>query len=177
MFECNYKFTIQDASKCARYVFKSQRGGKERFLAIAVPMLLLVMVGLLVFDIVKGRPIIIDIVLIISIAVLLVLTLMLPMFVVRVQRKQYKAQNFDDMDSLKIKINNGICEEAMMKDGKAVLENSHNLKTMVSFIEDDENIILLYNTGEYTCIKKLNLIGDVERLRSVLTKAMKVKTK
>ena len=177
MFECNYKFTIDDAVKCAKYVYKSQRSKKEKFLLVAVPILLVIMVGMLIFDIVNSRAYVWDIILIVGIVFLFALTLVMPLVVIRAQKKQYASQNFADMDNLSIKINNGTLEEAMMKDSKVQLKNTHNLKSMVSFLEDDEDFILIYETGEYTCIKKLNLIGDVNRLRAALTNAMKIKTK
>lgn len=177
MFECNYKFTISDAIKCAKYVYKSQRSKKEKFLLFATPVLLILVIGILIFDIINSRAIVWDIILIVGVTFLFALTLLMPLMVVQAQKKQYKSQNFDDMDHLSIKINNGVCEEAMMKNGSAILKNTHNLKTLVSYIEDDEDIILVYETGEYTCIKKQNLVGDVSRLKAALSKSMKVKTK
>ena len=172
MFECNYKFTIDDAIKCAKYVYKSGRSKKEKIILYAVPVLLVIVSALLVVDIINKRAIVWDVILLVGITLLFVLTLIMPLLVVKAQKKQYNSQNFNDMDSLSIKINNGILEEAMMKNGEAVLKNTHNLKTLVSFLEDDEDIILVYATGEYTCIKKSNLVGDIGKLRATLTKAM-----
>lgn len=177
MFECNYKFMIEDAKKCAKYVYKSQRRATEKILIVAIPILFALMSGILIFDIVMKRAIVWDIILIVSLILLGTLTYIMPYIVIRAQKKQYNSQNFGDMDNLNIKITNGVCEEAMMKNGEKVLHNTHNLKTLVSFIEDGEDFILVYSTGEYTCIKKASLVGDINKLRSVLTKAMTIKAK
>ena len=177
MFECDYKFSLKDAIKCAKYVYKSGRKKQEKAIAIAIPILLVITIAMLVVDITTGRKIVWDIVLIVSMLVLGGLTYAMPLIIVRAQKKQYNEQNFADMDSLHIKITNGILEESMMKDGEARLSNTHNLKTLVGYIEDDEDIILMYNSGEYTCIKKANLKGDSKRFCDTLKKAMTVKSK
>ena len=177
MFECSYKFTIQDAIKCAKYVYRSQRRKQEKIVIFALPFLLLAIIAMLVFDIIRGRQIVWDIILIVGLFLLGGLTYSMPLIVKRTQIKQYTNQGFGDMDSLDIKIINGVCEEAMVKNGENVVHNTHNLKTLISYIEDDDDFILVYNTGEYTCIKKNKSSGDLVKLRQTLQKAMTVKNK
>ena len=45
MFECKYKFELEDSITSAKYVYKSQRRKKDVVIAVMLPILILVMVG------------------------------------------------------------------------------------------------------------------------------------
>ena len=57
MFECKYKFELQDSIACAKYVYKSQRRKKDKIIAFLIPILIVFMVAMLVFDILHKRSI------------------------------------------------------------------------------------------------------------------------
>ena len=138
MFECKYKLELQDAIKSAKYVYKSQKSKKDTVLAILIPILMVCMVGLLVLDITKGKSIVWDVILLVALIILEIMYLLMPLLLVKAQKKAFVANKLDDMDYLLIKIDNNICSETTYKDEKEVSKIDHNLKTLTSFIEDKE---------------------------------------
>lgn len=173
MFECKYKFTLEDSIKSAKYVYKSQRKKKDVVVAVLLPILIVVMVGLLVWDIVAKRSLIWDIVLLSALCVLQVLYLVVPLTIVNQQKKAYKKQGLNDMDYLYIKIDqSGTCTETLVKDGKEVATSAHGLRALTSYIEDNERLILVFNKIEFVCLKKANLTGGVDKLKTYLEKCM-----
>ena len=64
MFECKYKYELEDSLTSARYVYRSQKRTKDKVIAIMIPIMLVVMVALLVVDIVNKKSYVLDIVLI-----------------------------------------------------------------------------------------------------------------
>lgn len=178
MFECKYKFELQDSIKCAKYVYKSQKRKQDKIIAILVPILMIAMIAMLVYDICVKRSVVWDIILLVALIVLEAMYLMIPVMLVSSQKKSFKKQKLDEMDYLHIKIDDNLCVETLVKDGNEVAKNSHHLKMLTSYLEDNEVVVLVFNKVEYVCIKKNKLAGDINKLKNHLAKAMsKAKTK
>lgn len=172
MFECDYKFELDDSIICSKYVYKSQKRRQDKVIAILIPILMVCMIAMLIFDIVSKNSVVWDIVLLVALAVLEVMYLLIPIMLVRAQKKSYNNQKLGDMDSLHIKIDDNLCVETLMKDGQEVAKNVHNLKQLSSYIEDKDRLILVFNKVEFTCIRKDSLKGDLNKLKSHLEKVM-----
>ena len=172
MFECKYKLELKDAIKSAKYVYKSQKSKKDTVLAILIPILMVCMVGLLVLDITKGKNIVWDVILLVALVILEIMYLVMPLMLTRAQKKAFIANKLDEMDYMIIKIDNNLCVETTFKDEKELNKIEHNLKTLTSFIEDGEYLILVFNMAEFVCIKKDNLTGDINQLKAHLSKIM-----
>lgn len=174
MFECKYKFELEDSITSAKYVYKSQRRKRDVVIAVMLPILILVMVGLLILDIVKGKNLVWDIVLLSVLVVLQVLYLVIPLTIVNQQKKSYKKQNLAAMDQLVITIDNsGLCTETLYKDGQEVAKSAHGLRALTSYIEDNNRLILVFNKIEFVCIRKDCLTGGLDKLKAYLEKCMK----
>lgn len=174
MFECKYKFELEDSITSAKYVYKSQRRKRDVVIAVMLPILILVMVGLLILDIVKGKNLVWDIVLLSALVVLQVLYLIIPLTIVNQQKKSYKKQNLAAMDQLVITIDNsGLCTETLYKDGQEVAKSAHGLRALTSYIEDNNRLILVFNKIEFVCIRKANLTGGLDNLKAYLEKCMR----
>ncbi len=172
MYECDYKYELEDSIICAKYVYKSQKRKQDKIISVMIPILMLCMVGMLVYDIVMNRSIVWDIVLLVALAVLEVMYLIIPLMLVRAQKKSYNSQKLGEMDSLHIKIDDNLCIETLLKDGQEVAKNVHNLKQLTSYLEDKDRLILVFNKVEFTCIRKDKLKGDINKLKSHLEKIM-----
>ena len=157
MFECKYKFELEDAILSAKYVYNSQKRKQDKVIAFLIPILLVAMVVMLVVDIIMNNPLLWDIVLLSALVILQLAYLIIPVMLVSSQKKNYKKQNFADMDYLLIKIENNICYETLLKNDKEVSKGMHNLKFLTSYLEDNQRLILVFNTVEFVCLKKENL--------------------
>ena len=177
MFECKYKFELEDGIISAKYVYNSQKRKQDKVIAFLIPILILAMVGMLVYDIVSGKSFVWDIILLIALLVLQITYLIIPAMLVVSQKKAYKKQNISEMDYLLIKIENNICTEALYKDEKEVSKNVHNLKFLTSYLEDDKRLILVFNKVEYICLRKDALNCEVGKLKEYLNKIMAKKSK
>lgn len=172
MFECKYKYELEDSLTSARYVYRSQRRTKDKIIAIMIPIMLVLMVALLIVDIVNKKSFVLDIVLIVCLVVLQVLYLMIPVSLNRAQKKSFYGQHLDEMDELTITIDNTTCTEVLMKDGKEQAKNLHSLKSLTSYLEDNNRLVLVFNSVEYVCLRKANIVGNIDQLKAVLQKAM-----
>lgn len=172
MFECKYKFELEDGILSAKYVYNSQKRKQDKVIAYLIPILMIAMIVMLVIDIVKNNSIVWDIILLVALTILQITYLIIPVMLVASQKKAYKKQNLQDMDYLLIKIENNICTEAWYKGEKEVSKNLHNLKFLTSYLEDNQRLILIFNKVEYVCLKKDSLNCDVAKIKDYLNKVM-----
>ena len=172
MFTCKYKLELDDSIKCAKYVYKSQKRKQDKIIAILIPFLMVTVIAMLVWDIVSNRSFVWDLILLIALVVLECMYLIIPIMLVKSQKKSYNKQNLGDMDYLQIVIEDKQCVETLFKDEKEVAKNIHNLKFLTSYIEDKDYLILIFNKVEFVCVKKSGFIGDLNKLKNHLNKAM-----
>ena len=172
MFTCKYKLELDDSIKCAKYVYKSQKRKQDKIIAILIPFLMVAVIAMLVWDIVSNRSFVWDLILLIALVVLECMYMIIPIMLVKSQKKSYNKQNLGDMDYLQIVIEDKQCVETLFKDKKEVAKNIHNLKFLTSYIEDKDYLILIFNKVEFVCVKKSGFVGDLNRLKNHLNKAM-----
>lgn len=172
MFECSYKYELEDSLICSKYIYKAQKRTKDKIIAILLPILLICMLVMLIADIINKKNLVWDIVLVIALIVLQIMYLLIPIMLRRSQIKAFKAQNVADMDLLTIKIDENLCTETMYKDNQEMSKVVHNLKNLTSYLEDNDRLILVFNQVEYVCLRKQNIKGDVEKLKNHLVKIM-----
>lgn len=172
MFESKYKFTLEDNIKCAKYVYNSQKRKQDKVIAIMLPILLVCMIAMLIVDIVNHKSVVWDIILLVMLVVLQIMYFVMPLMVVKQTKKSYKAQEFDTMDCIKVNINDNSCVVAFEKDNQEYGKKTLSLKSLTSYIEDNDSLVLVFNKVEYVLVKKENLTGDLNRLKNMLKKAM-----
>ena len=172
MFECKFKYELEDSLISAKYIYKSQKRTQDKVIAILVPILMLCMIGMLVYDIVKGKSFIWDVILLCALAVLEVMYLIIPLMLVRSQKKSFYQNKVNELDYVRIEISENMCVEKFYKDKEEVSKLEHNLKTLTSYFEDETRLILVFNKVEYSCLRKENIVGDIKKLKSLLEKHM-----
>lgn len=172
MFECKYKLELEDNLVSAKYVYKSQRRVKDKVIAFLIPILLVSVVAMLVYDIILDKSIIWDTILLVALVFLQGMYLYIPISLKRSQKKAFYLQKLDTMDYFIAKIDDNLCVEAVYKDDKEQYKNTHNLRALTSYIEDENRLIMVFNNVEFVCIRKENLKGGLENLKNHLEKAM-----
>ena len=176
MFKCKYKFELEDSIACAKYVYKSQKRKQDKVIAILIPILMVAMIAMLIFDIVSGNPFAWDIVLLVSLIVLEIMYLIIPVMLVKSQKKSYFKQGLDKMDYLLVEVGENVCTETMFIGEEEQAKSVHNLRMLSSYIEDKDRLILVFNKVEFVCLKKDKIESGVEKLKSHLTKKMEKQT-
>ena len=172
MFECKYKYELEDSIISAKYVYKSQKRTQDKVIAILIPILMVCMIAMLTYDIYKGNSFVWDIVLLSALLVLEVMYIIVPIMLVSSQRKSYYKNGLDTMDYIHIIIDDNSCVETLFKDKEEKAKNTHPLKMLTSYLEDNERLILVFNKVEFVCLRKQNIVGDLNKLKSHLTKTM-----
>ena len=176
MFKCKYKFEIEDSVTCAKYVYKSQKRKQDKIIAILIPILMVAMIAMMIFDIIAGNSYVWDIVLFVSLVILEILYLIIPVTLVKSQKKSYLKQGLDKMDYLLVEVGENVCTETMFIGEEEQAKSVHNLRSLSSYIEDKDRLILVFNKVEFVCLKKDKIEGGVEKLKNHLSKKMSKQT-
>ena len=71
MFECKFKYELEDSIVCAKYIYKSQKRKQDKVIAILIPILIVCMIGMMIYDIVSKKSIVWDIVLLVALVILI----------------------------------------------------------------------------------------------------------
>ena len=172
MFECKYKYELKDSVVSAKYIYKSQKRKQDKVIAILIPILIVCMIGMLVYDIIKNNSYVLDIVLLVALVVLEAMYLIIPLMLVKSQKKTFFKNEIDKTDYILIVIDENTCVESLHKDETEISKNVHSLKQLTSYLEDNERLILVFNKIEYVCLRKENLVGGIEKLKAHLEKIM-----
>lgn len=172
MFECKFKYELEDSLVSAKYIYKSQKRTQDKVIAILIPILMVCMVAMLVYDVIKGKSFVWDIILLVALLALEIMYLIIPLMLVSSQKKSFAKQKIDEMDYIHIKIDNNSCIETLVKGDEEKSKQVHNLKTLTSYLEDQTRLILVFNKVEYVCLRKENIVGDLEKLKALLNKTM-----
>lgn len=172
MFECKYKIEEKDCVISAKYVYKSQKRKQDKVIAVLIPILFVAVIAMLIYNACTGQSIVWELIMAIALVVLEVFYLLIPLMLVRSQKKSFKQQKLGEVDYLHIKIEGPTCVETLVKDEKEIAKNVHNLKSLTSYLEDGERLVLVFNKVEFVCIRKSELTGGLEKLKSHLEKIM-----
>ena len=172
MFTCKFKYELEDSIVSAKYIYKSQKRTQDKIIAALIPILMAAMIAMLVYDIVKGNSFIWDIVLLVALFALEIMYLLIPIMLVKSQKKAFEKQQISTMDYIVVEIKDGVCTEQLFKDEKEMSKQIHNLRTLTSYLEDDKRLILVFNKVEYVCLRKENLVGGENKLKALLEKTM-----
>jgi len=172
MFECKFKYELEDSLTSAKYIYKSQRRTQDKVIAVLIPVLLACMIGMLVYDIIKHNSIVWDIVLLVALTALQVMYLLMPLFLIKSQKKAFISHKINELDYNLITIDNSKCVEALYKGEEVIAKNEHSLKHLTSYFEDNVRLVLVFNKMEYVVLRKENVKGGLIKLKALLEKTM-----
>ena len=172
MFECKFKYELEDSINSSKYIYKSQKRKQDKVIAILIPILLVCMIGMLIYDIIKGNSFVWDIVLLVALVVLEMMYLIIPLMLVKTQKKSFIKHKIGEMDYMLVKIDETTCVETLHKDEQEISKNIHALRQLTSYFEDQTRLVLVFNKVEYVCLRKENLVGGLDKLKAHLEKIM-----
>lgn len=171
MFISKFKYTEDDAMLVTKQAYKLKKSKKEITMMCLVPVFLLIMVGMLIYDINKDKSLVMDIILIILLSVVLIMNIFMPNIIANMQKKDLKNMNLAQYDYTETSFNNGIFKETFYKKGKIAFENSAKIENAFAIYENDAELIVIFNNFSGCIFKKDSLEGgSYEELKVLVLK-------
>lgn len=158
---CEYKYSQQDNYAGAKFVYNAKLGKKGRRLQyLWLPLVFFMVVGLLVWDVLDNKSIILDVVLLAFVAVVEVVTLCMPLFLKRTQAKLFKNLKLDECELLRQDILDNELKEYFIKNGEVISQTTNEYSNISAVGEDAERILIMFGSGiNMSVIRKDSLHG------------------
>lgn len=181
MIQSKYNYDAEIKAHAEMLAFSKKSKKKDIFAHIFVPLGLLIMLFILIYDIKHDENIIFDCVLIILLVILEIVNLSLPIIIKVSQRKSLKNLENGVVDFCITEYEKGKFKEKLYKDNKIVYQNEIHIDKLANFCEYKSFIILIFNNYQTMLFDSENFqSGSKEELLILLNKAMsypKVKSK
>lgn len=140
-----FKYTIELGAKAMNATFKTKRTFKDRVVNVLLVMFLVLMCGILAWDVTKGRGIVLDIILIVALSLMVIFSITMPFIIQGVHKKFLKKIEIDTIEYTETEITNKYCTETYYKDGKVALQNACDIRDLMGYQREGEYIFLVFN--------------------------------
>ena len=158
MFECSFKFSEKDNEIGTIATMRQQPQKAVKILKWVLPILMLLNIALLVWDIQDGESITLDIILIITVAISMAMIYSMPYLYKYMAKRTYQ-KNLADKDKFSVYIDEDKCSVAFFKNNKEVLKEVLSLAELTTYEEDEVRLILIFNM-KFVVIRKEYLRGE-----------------
>lgn len=158
MIQSKYKYTTELGVKAGQLAFKLRSKKKDLLINIFVPIGILLMIGILIFDIYKGASIVLDVVLLSLLSVIEVMNICMPFIIFRTQKKYLKNMEMQNYDYYISEYNKNVFKEKIYKDNKMVYANEISADKLVNFTEFEHYLLLVFDNFA-------SLVFDVDNMQ------------
>lgn len=146
MIQSKYKPTVELNLKAAKLAYKIKSKKKDLLINIFIPIALVLMIGVLIYDLNKNASIIFDVLLIVLLIVIEAVNLCMPIIISRSQKKYNVMLEGLNYDQYIVEYNNGVFKEKFYKDNNIVFANNVSADKLVGFEQFDHYIVLAFET-------------------------------
>lgn len=166
MFECKYKFSEEDNVVGTVETMKRQPQKAIKFLRIFLPILLVLNVALLVWDIMDGTDIYFDIVMIVVLILSGVMIYCMPSIYKWSAKKAYE-KNLADKDLISIYMDENTATVSFFKGNTEVAKEVLNWTELTDYAEDENRLVLIFNL-KFIVIRKDSFNGELDLFKMLL---------
>ena len=141
---------------------KKQPPKMRKFLLWLIPLLILLNVGMLVWDYIDGESIVLDVVLIVIMIALYIFMICTPKWYRYIASRSYKV-SFTDKETCSVYMDENECTVSFSKDGKEVAKEVLVWTDLTNYMEDNARIVLMFNL-KFVVLRKEFLRGELDLL-------------
>lgn len=146
MIQSKYKHTTELGVKAGQLAFKLRSKKKDTLINIFVPIAILLMVGVLIFDIYKGANIVLDIILLVLLVIIEIMNITMPFIIARSQKKYLKNLEAQEYDYYITEYNKGVFKEKIYKDNKMVYANEITAEKLIGYAEFEHYVLVVFDS-------------------------------
>ncbi len=145
IFQSKFKYDSATAIQASKLAYKMKRGLKDKIIFWAVPFGILIMAGILIFDLKQHNNFVLDIVLIALLCGIEILNLCMPIIVGKSQAKYFKKLDELNYDFFLSEYNKGVFKEKIYKDNQMMLANQISIDKLQNYTVFDHYLVLIFN--------------------------------
>lgn len=178
ILQSKYKCNSEIAIKSSKIAYKLKRAKKDKFAFWATPFALMIMIGIMIYDIVKSNSLVLDIILVVALFVLQILNLVMPIISSKMQEKYFKKLDELNYDYFISEFNDGVFKEKIYKDSQLIMCNQVPIEKLQNYAVFDNFLVAVFNNYAMLLFDLDNMqMGTKEDLIKLLDTAMGLKKK
>lgn len=145
MISSQFKYTVDLGVEATKTTFKLKKSKKDLMAHILCVAFIFLMVAVLVWDIIRGASLTIDIIIIVAFVCTEIFDLLMPVIIIYNQRKFLKKLNLAEIEYTVTQIDNDKCTETYYKDNKIVMQNVCDMNKLVAYQVTKNNVFIVFN--------------------------------
>ena len=140
-----FNYTVELGILATKNAMKVKKTIKDKIVHILVIVFIILMTGLLIWDISRNASIVMDVIILIALCALEIFNIVMPFIIQHMQKKFLRQVLVAEFDYTLTEIDKDKCLESYYKNGKIVMQNSCDMADLVGYIEDNNYIFLVFN--------------------------------
>ena len=139
-----FKYTTDLGISATKTTFKLKKT-KDKITHILVIVFAFIMVGVLIWDIIRQASFVIDLIILIALIGVEIFSLIMPHIIINTQKKFLNQLNLAEMDYTETQISKNKCTETYYKDNKIVMQNVCDMSKLVNYEINNNHAFLVFN--------------------------------
>ena len=169
MIQSKYTNSLELSIKAGKLAYKLRAKKKDLLINIFVPIALIAMIGILIYDINKRSSILLDVVLIVLLLVIESVNIFMPFIIARTQKKYFKKVAELNYDYFISQYDKGVFKEKIYKNNKLIYANEISADKLINYVEFDHYFLCVFDNfaGILFDVQTLES-GQLEQLKNVV---------
>lgn len=160
--QSQFNYTIDLGIKATKIVMKVKKSIKDKIINILVCVFIVLMSGLLIWDIVHDNSIVIDIIILVLLVGFELFNIIMPFIIINTQKKFLKQVVSNNFDYTLTEIDKDKCLESYYKEGRIVMQNSCDIKKLIGYEIQDNYIFLIFDNFA-SAIFDINTLKNISK--------------
>jgi len=165
-----FKYTVELGLKATKKTFKLKKSKKDFITHILVVVFTLIVLAVLVWDIVRGASLVIDLIILIALIGIEIFSLIMPKIILHTQKKFLNQLNLAEIDYTITSINKNKCLESYYKKDKIVMQNVCEMSKLVAYEIEDNYAFLVFNNFACAIFDLSTLTSNREEFEEMINK-------
>lgn len=167
-----FKYTMDLGVSATKSTFKLKKTKKDKVVHILVIVFTFLMVGVLVWDILRDASFVIDLIILIALIGVEIFNLVMPIIILHIQKKFLKQLNLAEIDYTITEISKDKCTESFYKQNKVVMQNVCDMSTLVAYEVKDNYMFIVFNNFACAIFDLATLSIPLEEFEQLLNKTI-----
>ena len=163
-----FKYTTELGIQASKVSFELKKSKKDIIMHVLIALLVIMMVGVLFYDVKRGAGLTIDIIVLIALVGIEIFNLIMPHIIIHMQKKFLKKLNLAEIDYTITEINKGKCLESYYKDNKITMQNSCDMSKVKAYKTKDNYLFVVFNNFACAIFDINTLTVELEEFKKYL---------
>lgn len=145
LIQSKFKYDSKVAGQASKLAYKLNKKTKDKIVFWSIPIAFAIMVGILIYDIIKQNSLVLDIVLLSILVVIEAMNLFMPLIISKMQAKYFKKIDELNYDYFISEYNKGIFKEKIYKDNQIIVANEVGAEKFSNYGIFDHYLVVVFN--------------------------------